>query len=199
MLPPKIRLSAAEMDLIQNESLILTKNIVIAKTRMLLEAVQEQQLDFIRKQKLPLNHHFETGPKISKGESYRGLPYLILDHPRYTGPDGLFFIRTLFWWGNFFSSTLHLSAHFQQNHKEKIKSLFEKLSGHYIGVSDDPWNHHFGDNNYIRIGTLNKNEFEQYCEKAGHLKIAIWWPLSIWEEAREVLFEEWKFLYGCMT
>ena len=40
--------------------------------------------------------------KISRGENYRGLPYLILDYPAYFSQKDIFAFRTMFWWGHFF-------------------------------------------------------------------------------------------------
>jgi hypothetical protein len=48
--------------------------------------------------------------KISRGENYQLLPYIILDYPSYFSRNNIFAVRTMFWWGNFFSITLHLSG-----------------------------------------------------------------------------------------
>lgn len=37
--------------------------------------------------------------KISAGENYRDMPYLVLDAPKISGPEFPFLFRTLFWWG----------------------------------------------------------------------------------------------------
>src|SRR4051812_46777397 len=110
MQAPKIQLSATEMELIRNAEVILTKNRILEKVRRLLEEVQEAQLQVIKNNQWQDHPLFQLSPKISKGENYMGLPYLILDHPRIAQPEGLFFIRTMFWWGRFFSSTLQVSG-----------------------------------------------------------------------------------------
>lgn len=194
----KIQLSSSEMDLMQNEAFILTKNRILDKTRMLLEIVQLQQEEYLETHR-PANIAFDKGPKISRGENYLGLPYLILDHPRQSAPDDLFFIRLMFWWGNFFSSTLHMSGRTLSQKREKIISSYEILALHYIGINEDPWVHHFEENNYRKVGDMSRAEFETCCTKASHLKIATRWPLSQWHEAPEFLFEHWKFLLGCIN
>ena len=110
---PKIQLSSAETELMQNASVILTKNSVLQKIKMLLEEVQEQQLDFVSQHNLDKTGFFLVPPKISKGENYSGLPYLIQDYPRITSAKNIFFIRNMFWWGNFFSSTLQFLNPFE--------------------------------------------------------------------------------------
>ena len=52
----------------------------------------------------------QSTPKIAKGENYLQLPYVLLDYPRCFDKENIFAIRTMFWWGNFFSITLHLSG-----------------------------------------------------------------------------------------
>lgn len=194
----KIQLSSSEMELMQNEAFILTKNRILDKTRMLLESVQLKQQEYLETHRTS-KISFDKGAKISRGENYLGFPYLILDHPRQSAPDNLFFIRLMFWWGNFFSSTLHISGRTLNETREKIISSFEILSLHYIGINEDPWVHHFEESNYKKIGDMNRVQFETTCKKAVHLKIATKWPLAEWNEAPEFLFEHWKFLLGCIN
>ena len=183
----------------QDAGVILTKNRVLEKTRSMLEIVQQQQVVYIHDKRLDTLESFTSGPKISRGQNYLGLPYLILDNPRFSSGGTLFFIRSMFWCGNFFSSTLHLSGKISTHMKENIKNSYELLSSHYIGINEDPWMHHFGEDNYRKVSDVSKNEFETYCETSKHVKLAARWPLSEWHDAHSLLFEHWKFLLGCVT
>ncbi|MEI9808974.1 MAG: hypothetical protein WDO16_14545 [Bacteroidota bacterium] len=69
----------------------------------------------------------KISPKISKGENYKGLPYLVLDYPRYFEKDNHFAVRSMFWWGNFFSSTLHLSGIYKKKYTSAIEASFTQL------------------------------------------------------------------------
>ena len=191
---PKIHLSSAESDLMQNASVILTKNSVLQKIKKILEEVQEKQLSFVNQNNLDKTGFFLVHPKISKGENYAGLPYLILDYPRITSETGLFFIRNMFWWGNFFSSTLHLSGSYKEKFKENIIRSFPLLDNYFIGINPDPWVHHFEKINFKKIESLTIKEFENACEQFNYLKIAAKWPLNEWEQASENLIQSWKFL-----
>jgi hypothetical protein len=193
---PKIHLSNAETEMMLSADIILTKNRVLEKIRLLLEEVQEHQLELIKEKDLKANEIFSVPPKISRGENYLGLPWLILDHPRVSRNDELFFIRSMFWWGRFFSSTLHLSGRHKNLCEENVAASYKDLRDHSIGMGDDPWVHHFEANNYRKIGTLTEREFRLRCSETKHLKIAINWPLNPWQEAPSKLFEQWKFLLG---
>jgi len=193
----KIHLSSAEIELIQNAEIILTKNRVLEKMRALLEQVQEKQIEFVSSNHLD-KEMFKISPKISKGENYLGLPYLILDYPRFSSENNFFFIRTMFWWGNFFSCTLHLSGNSKEKFNQKIKNSFFQLSHYFISVSNDQWVHHLGESDYREIKSMTKNEFDESCNNFNHIKIAGKHPLNEWQNAPSELFENWKlFLSVC--
>jgi hypothetical protein len=79
----KIQFSPAEMELMNNSALILTKNKVLLKVKTMLEGLQEELVHTVYQQPDFSSHPiFQESPKISKGENYLGLPYLVLDYPR---------------------------------------------------------------------------------------------------------------------
>lgn len=193
----KIHLSSTEIELMQNAEIILTKNRVLKKIRVLLEDVQEQQIHFVRNNRLN-DEIFRVSPKISKGENYLGLPYLILDYPRQSSGHNFFFIRTMFWWGNYFSCTLHVARHSREMVKEKIKMSYSHLKNNYVSISADEWVHDLKASDFRKIDSMSKEEFEESCENFSHLKIACKHLLCNWEKASSELFENWKeFLSVC--
>ena len=190
----KIQLSSAEMELMQNAAIILTKNNILQKTKQLLEDVQQAQTGYVRNNALLAgNDIFHVSPKISRGENYLGLPYLILDYPRQSSHSHFFFIRTMFWWGNFFSCTIHLANESKELFKEKIRRSYHQLENYYMSINDDPWVHHLNESDYRKISSMNKKEFEEACENFTHIKIAGRHSLTEWEKMPLVLVENWKF------
>ena len=125
-----------------------------------------------------------------------GLPYLVLDYPRQVDSINIFAIRTMFWWGHSFSSTLHLAG----NPKVALAPIIEesyaflKEQEYSIGLNEDPWQHHFEDDNYRPIAEMNQETFSQYCHQYEHLKIAKQW--SLWDAhfVNEDLVESWRQL-----
>ena len=188
----KIHLSSAEMELMQNAEVILTKNRILGKMKVLLEQIQEKQIDFINQNDIS-NEIFIVSPKISKGENYLGLPYLILDYPRQSSKNDFFFIRTMFWWGNFFSCTLHLANNSKETFGKKIKDSYFQLRNYYISINEDQWVHHLQESDYQKIDSMIKEQFEESCENFNHIKIAGRHSLNEWEKAPLELFENWKF------
>lgn len=180
----KLRLSEKEMELVSNADLILTKNLIIQKVMHLLGLVQAQQHHYLQSFSSQLTEDvFLTPAKISKGENYRGLPYLILDQPRFFNKENVFAIRHLFWWGNFFSSTLHLSGSPKKLYEEKIINSFESLSKEdfYICINMDQWQHHFDESNFMPVYKLTVTDFGKTIRNNSFIKLS-----------KKILFEKWN-------
>ena len=86
----------------------------------------------------------EKSGKISKGENYLGLPYAILDYPAIFKKENVFAIRTMFWWGNFFSITLHISGR-KRMREINISKLVENLreKNFLFCINKKEWEHNF--------------------------------------------------------
>ncbi len=185
----KIRLSQVETELVNNAEWILTKNAILEKVKLLLGGVQvryQQQLEAFPR--LPPEIRMST-PKISKGENYRGLPYLVLDYPRCFNREDIFAIRTLFWWGHFFSITLQLSGLYKKMSEEKIIRSLSLLAqqDYFICIADDPWDHHFEEDNYLPLSGFEPYEFEKWIRQRSFIKLAVKTALQRWDECEEIL------------
>ena len=175
----KLRLSEEELRLVTDPSFILTKNAIIQKVYLLFGMLAD---DFREKSSLP-EEVDRISPKIAKGENYLGLPYVMLDYPRFFSSEDIMAIRCFFWWGNFFSITLHLKGKYREQYSTAIYGQYEQLSnGNYsIAISDDEWHHDFGKDHFQNISSMNEAEFRLYVEQHPYIKIAKQFPLVSWE------------------
>ncbi|RYY89841.1 MAG: hypothetical protein EOO15_05130 [Chitinophagaceae bacterium] len=194
----KIQFSPAEMELMCDAGIILTKNKILYGIRQLLENLEaEMQRKVYLAEPGPLAEALGPMPKISKGENYLGLPYLVLDYPRSFDSRSICAVRTMFWWGNSFSSTLHLSGAWKELLMPEILAAYPVLSKqrYFIGVNEeDPWQHHFEEDNYRAINGMNEGAFADRVEQAEHLKIAAGFPLRDVHFVGNDLLESWKRL-----
>jgi hypothetical protein len=157
----KLQLSAEEMRLVTDPVWILTKNSIMAKVVGLFAGLSEEwrerwgggQLAGVpgRESRVPgrLSLVPRSEPKISRGENYKGLPWVMLDYPRVFGREDVFAIRTMFWWGHAFSVTLHLKGEWQRLFLPVIVARKDALAaaGFQWGVMEDEWEHgHTGEN-----------------------------------------------------
>lgn len=198
----KIRLSAKEMELVCNADWILTKNGIMQKAKQLLEALQEKQRDILLPavSLLPASVTIPS-PKISKGENYLGLPYLVLDYPRYFDRKDVFAIRTMFWWGHFFSTTLHVSGDHKRWVEQRVIAAYGPLSAidSWICINDMEWEHHFETDNYAPVRQLGVSEWENTITGKPFLKLAQKIPLQQWDEAGELLSMQFHHMISLVT
>lgn len=192
----KISLSPSEFELVTNAETILTKNRVLQKIQDSFGHLGNHEQHFIETNGFSQLNEFSVGPKISKGENYMGLPYVILDYPRYSSGEDFFFIRQMFWWGHLFSCTLQVKGKYKNALLDKILHDQSKniTNIYFIGIHKDPWNHHFESDNYKPIRNVNDNELKQLFENQKYIKIANKWPLADYTNINDLVFETWKYL-----
>lgn len=193
----KIQLSAEESTLVKNAQWLLTKNIIIEKAVALLgqQVVLMQELEGRLYHPLPAEARL-TSPKISKGEKYEGLPWVMLDYPRVFGRQDTWAIRTFFWWGHFFSITLQLRGSWKEQYEQVLRKNWRVLAaqGFYICIADDEWQHHFGENNYIPLHQLDEDAVDKLLSGNDFCKLSAKIPLEHWETANEKLAQLYQVL-----
>jgi len=189
----KVRISKEEMALVSDPDWILTKNSIMGKVVELLAELSEKmtpELSDLRKvmrvrsagYELPVN--WDT-PRISKGENYQGLPYVMLDYPRLFSKEHILAIRTMFWWGHYFSVTLHLKGWMQEMFLSVINDHARELTdaGFHIAISEDEWRHELDGDNYRVLQAGDLEDIAQYP----FLKLSAKCGLDKWNESPEVL------------
>ena len=186
----KLTLSSEEQLLVNNSNWILTKRTIIEKAVLLLSELQDKMKSVTLNYEslLPLAI-ISSEPKISKGESYRLLPYVLLDYPKYFDKENIFALRTMFWWGNFFSITLHLSGSYKAVFANALVKNITALQqdNYYICVNDDQWQHHFEPDNYFVAAEKNREKLKDIILQRPFIKIARKFPLERWNEMPIVL------------
>jgi hypothetical protein len=192
----KIHLSEDELLLMQNSDWILTKNNIIEKIshgfgNLAVQMQQQIAADQLRhEESIRLN-----SMKISRGEKYQGLPYVILDYPRIFGKEDILAIRTLFWWGNYYSITLHTKGRWQEIVLQNMIVHLDQLNRHsfYISFSGNEWSHNILDSNYIKLQYLSHQEILQKLPTADFIKLVSKVEIGPWVDMEKRLFN--LFLY----
>jgi hypothetical protein len=190
----KILLSAEELNLASDASVILTKNAVIDTVYQLFGQLSLQMQEDIKPLAITLNEVLETPAKISRGENYLELPYVILDYPRYFRPHDVFAVRTMFWWGNFMSMTLHLKGNYREHYHQRIIQQHVEIGamGFFAGIGTDEWEHHFGDDNYLAVSLIDQDEWLTLYQARDFTKLALKFPLSDFNEMTSILPEAFR-------
>lgn len=198
-LQTKITLSDKERSIVTSSDWILTKQAIIQKVYTLLEGCSTSiRHEMIEKHSLPETVRHSV-PKIFKGENYLQLPYVLLDYPRDFDKAGVFVIRTMFWWANFFSITLQVAGKYKSLVKsaESIKQL--PAEGLYVCVNEDQWQHHFGEENYIPVNDISAEALSALFSQRSFIKLAIQFDLSQWDEMPVLLKEGYGRIAALMV
>jgi hypothetical protein len=170
----KIRLSEEEEELVKNAEIILTKNTVMKKMHGLLEEVQDLHQSYLSDRDFIPDEVRRVSPKISRGENFQGLPYLVLDQPRFFEINNIFAIRTLFWWGRHFIITLHLSGRYKDMFEPVLLDSMQELASqdYFFCTSEEEWKHHIEEDNYRSLHKLERTDLELQGRSRNFLKLA---------------------------
>lgn len=182
------------MEFLTDQRLLLSKIVIGKKIKSLLGQVELELFSVISEYSWPDGVLTKSG-KISKGENYQGLPYYILDFPRMFRADNVFAFRTMCWWGNFFSGTLHLGGEYLDMHRSSlIESIPEiKSSKVFIGISSSPWEYHYGRDNYQAAAKLPADQLRQLFDSKSFVKLSYRWELHQYPDISQLAvagFEE---------
>lgn len=175
------QLDSKELSIVTDAEWMLQKNRIIEKVFHLFGTLQVAMAADPVISNFPVEGAFS--PKISKGENYQGLPYVILDYPRLFSRDNIFACRTLFWWGRFFSTTVHLGGDFLEPYRAVLLASQQVLAADdwSVCIQDDPWQHHFEANNFQPIVSLESQHWESLVQKS-FVKLAKRYELQDWEK-----------------
>ena len=189
-----LELSKSEYALIINSEFILTKNRIIEKVFMLFGAISEKYKSILNESanNLPVEV-LMNAPKIYKGEQYKSLPYVMLDYPRCFSKTEIFAVRSFFWWGNYFSITLHLSGKYFERYKNVIFESIDELKSNkwFICVNTNEWEHGFENDNYVLIEDINDADLSNIKNKP-FIKIAQKLSLEHWQDAASFFYQHFK-------
>ncbi len=179
-----MQLTEKELLILQDSDFLLTKAAVLEKITELLGNTREELKQCVEHS----NFSFPDGTgllngKISKGENYKNLPYMVLDYPTLFSKNSIFAYRTMFWWGNFFSATLHLEGIALNYYRNSITINLDKLLNKdvYIGVGDTPWQYHYEEDNYSLLTEAHRD----FITNSKFLKLSKKIELKKWSDVPE--------------
>lgn len=181
-----VRLSPEELELVQDANVILTKNAVMEKAKLLLAGVSGQAQQQLAHAGPLLFGSPQTPPRISRGENYLGLPWVAMDYPRVFEQQGVSAIRHIFLWGKHFCCAWHCSGVYKE------KAVQAVLAGHayfseknwLLYTGSDEWAHEWNQH-HVHTGSLTPTEFAAILNRQHFFKLCKYLPLSRWNETTD--------------
>ena len=190
-----VKLSENEMELVQDSTVILTKNRVIEKVYVLFGEVSytvQLQLE----SKKAIHSFLNISPKIYKGEQYLQLPYALLDYPRYFTKQDVFAIRCFFWWGNFFSISACLKGvYLEKNLPALLHKRHELIQQEWmVYLGKDEWVQDFAKEDYAMFAHITDSQLADLP----FLRLSKKIPLQKWDEAIDFFEINYNVLLGIL-
>ena len=172
-----------ELAVLEDSHFLKVKNDVSKKVIAYLSEIERALHQQVKQANFPFPEGtFLKAGKIAKGEQYKGLPYFILDYPRLFTHQEVFAFRSMLWWGQHYSTTLHLKGPRLESHAEKITENLLAEKEVYFCVNDQPWDYHYEPDNYLKIKDLDKKDLVHQIETNGFIKISNFIPLDEWNQ-----------------
>jgi hypothetical protein len=114
----EIKLTKEELDFSASTRYPLLKHSIVTRINTRFELLGE----ILRRELEPYHLPGDNSFKITRGDNYRLMPYLILDYPRISSKEFPVLFRTMFWWGHFYSLNMLVRNDFV-NSREFIGTL----------------------------------------------------------------------------
>ncbi len=194
-------LSDTELSNVNDTSWILTKQKITEKVFELMKL----QVDFLSAHGKSLLGSFAfpeiiaSVPRISKGENYLGLPYVMLDYPAVFSKKEVFALRTMFWWGHHFSIMLLAEGSYKKIATPAISAGLKKNNENiFICVHDNPWQHSFDPGNFKDTAHLSPHELDAILAGKKFIKIGTRYSLQNWNDLPQLLQNGYTILLGLL-
>jgi hypothetical protein len=169
-----------ELKIISDKDFYLTKREASGKMAELLGEVRDALKREIGKKHLKFPEGVDVAHgKISRGENYKNLPWMVLDFPKHFSRHSVIAFRTIVLWGNYFCFTFHLNGAMLEKFRGKILKNNPRLKkkNFYICISGEEWEHLLDQGNYISADELSQGEIEKIINEKKFLKLA--WKLDL--------------------
>ena len=101
----------------------------------------------------------------------------------------VFAVRTMFWWGHFFSVTLHLKGQYKKQFQQNLLSNVPFLTAQqfYLCVSEDEWRYEFEEDNYMPLTQLNSSDVEKILLANDFCKLSAKISLPHWNQSKALI------------
>jgi hypothetical protein len=169
--------SNKEESVMKDIDFLLTKSLILEKVKHMFGQIRDRLNEISNDSDLNTSPY--TRGKISKGENYRQLPYLVLDCPAEFNGNHIFTYRIMFWWGHFFSATIHLQGDHLEKYRDAIVKNITLLLERdvYISIGHTPWEYHYGNDNYAPLTV----DHESHIRDCDFLKLSQKYELDNWQ------------------
>ncbi len=166
------KLTKHELNFAKSTVYPITKQEIIQKVGVLFQELGKNLCHQVNDH-LPLK---STAYKITRGENYKRMPYVVLDYPQLSGNQFPVVCRTLFWWGHYFSCSLLIRRDLIDI--EATAKTILKLKKCRIWIGTNLWEHDLKSGEYAKVAKMSCAEIITILEAQPYLKLTAKIPLE---------------------
>lgn len=174
-----IKLTNHQLKLAADTDYPITKNQVISNISLLFDELGKQLQQ--KKFDAPFDFLNHAPYKITRGENYHGLPYVVLDYPKIASNDFPVLMRTLFWWGKYFSFNFIVQDEALVA-SININAWLNDARELYMLKGSNKWNNDIFSYEYIRLNSPSRIIFNT---DAACVRLATTLPIAQYEDLME--------------
>ncbi len=169
-----IKLTKKEFDFITSKDYPIIKRKIIQNFQQHfneLGDLYKQKLAF--KNKKLISEFKNTNFKITRGDNYQSLPYVVLDYPQIKGNDFTILCRTMFWWGKYISLNVFIKT--DEFDIKKIADSLKHTSLKKIKLYDgkDKWQQNLSDKHFVKLRKLSAEGLCTIMQNQQYVKLSI--------------------------
>lgn len=184
-----LKFSNEELDILVDRNFFNLKHTATEKMKDLFGKLEVEVKVIFKASNIEVDGINNSSGKIFRGENYQSYPYVLLDCPRLFNTQTVFAFRSMFWWGNEFTFTLHLQGNAWTKFKVPLIKNLKSLKGKnvFICVNDNPWQYHLKKDNYIELDSIidDKNKVQEIID-SNFVKLTRTLPISEYEKVIEI-------------
>jgi hypothetical protein len=198
MKSPEIHFDKQELDFMDQTDFFHLKNTVSTKIQQLMGTTSDGIEEFMHSNQESFQLATWQKKKISKGENYKGLPYFVLDHPKYFTKNDILSFRTIFIYGQGFLNVMHLSGHFFEilRDNRQLISYFRKNEPFYIFTQEDPWNYDYREEYLISSHRLRESTLSKLKTNNGFIRLVRALETEKWSQLPEFTAKSLALFWG---
>lgn len=175
----KIIPTNAELEIASNTNFFDVKRELTAKIVLALEQFGEQLLQEIIIPVFQKQGIERAGLKVSKGENFKGYPYIVLDCPRLYSTDTEVICRTIFRWGHGWSLHFIVQGKRLARINHSLPVFLASLSTDWLlYTGENIWEQDVDSIHYIPTPSMSETALSQTINRQEFFKIATQTNLS---------------------
>ncbi len=162
------------------------KHEVMQKTNVLFNSLGQK---LSQSELLPVAYR-KQNYKITRGENYQQMPYMVLDYPQIQDKEIKIVLRTLFWWGHFFSCQLIVHTS-QLNLAATANNLCGKRKTR-LWRGSDLWDHDSESDSYLKLKHLSTLEIQSILQQQTHLKLVVSYRIETFNRFEWIAIKQYE-------